>query len=749
MVRIEHDRGRVRAVGERYEWEWLAEDDLVSVRDTRGRMITSGRFQPSVLTKPVGDAGSVRAVPGRPVPPRVGDDCVTVSYEGVNGTARMTLTWRFDEHGMWLDPLTYETDAAEDVVSVVYFGEARADGVHPALESSHHVIPALSNGSGVSPIVQEDAKLRMTTCLGASAFSGPGLHQQWGLPAHYFCGFHRNAHLNAKGAMTDALSDAFCFGLAELPDGDFWLRIVDGSVSPWLFVGSDLWGHRRGPGSFTIGPRMLLTTGPTYHDAIRNYYRALLRERLIRSKATTNSDRKTEVALTPEFNTWGAQVARGLQPEQFSEPVLEAIYDELRLSGMRAGMFVVDDKWEGRYGVLAHDEDRFPHFEEFLQRVRDDGYLVGLWAAFLRCEDPSLVGLTHSHMLRRPDGTPFEISRHHSKYFIFDVTQPEVQRILRETARRFIRRYRPDLVKFDFGYELPALSSAAPMDLRWAGERLLQKGLEVIIDAMKEENPDLVVMYYGLSPLLADYYDLLSLDDLCRCVGDYDLAANRRIFLSGLCGEFGMPTYGSSGYDWASSPNIWFDSAAVGTVGSLHNFSGDETDGGPRPEWIAKYNGVTQALRRSCSFSIEPLDANLTSAAHGATASSWARHEGDNVTLVALRTRWLTCGDGTASYGDVLETDADVIVASQDAQDIRHAQELAIVPFGTGEVVLQRSDVSHAEVTEHYLAGGTATERIEIPSGRLRIPLRERAAGNKSVEWLHVLMGNHVGSQGK
>ena len=91
---------------------------------------------------------------------------------------------------------------------------------------------------------------------------------------------------------------------------------------------------------------------------------------------------------------------------------------------------------------------------------------------------------------------------------------------------------------------------------------------------MKEENPDLVIMYYGLSPLLLEHYDLHSPDDLVYCSGDYDLETNRRIFFSSLCGELGMPTYGSSGYDWESALDIWFDSAPSGSILEMAYYPG-------------------------------------------------------------------------------------------------------------------------------------------------------------------------------
>jgi len=513
----------------------------------------------------------------------------------------------------------------------------------------------------------------------------------------------------------------------------------DGCASPVVNLRGDLWGHIRGPGSLSLGSRMLMTLGTGYREAIRGYYRGLLDAGVIRSKEETNSARKTSVALTPEFNTWGAQVARNLDPQQFNERVLVDIYEEFKASGMRAGMFVVDDKWEGKYGTLRHSQEAFPNFEDVLRRVRDDGHLLGLWAALLRCEDPAELGLTHAHMLKGVDGEPLRLGNPGSGYYIFDFTQPTVQEVLREVAQGFVRRYRPDLVKFDFGYELPLTQVAAPEDMEWAGERLLKKGLEVIIGAMKEETPDLVVMYYGLSPLLLDYYDLHSVDDLFLCMGEYDLEANRRIFFSSLCGELGVPTYGSSGYDWPTAREIWFDSAVVGTLGSLHSFTGDEIASSPEPELIAKYNGLSKLLRRSCAFTVEPLDANIIGARCGGTSSSWARLEDGQVVLLALRTHGLR-GGGVGACNEVAKITASVVLASRDGEPLAKSPNLGVVPFGAGELVLRRQAPgdTHAEVTEHYLQGGAETSRVNIDNGFLRIPLRERLRDGRCVEWVEV-----------
>src|SRR2546430_9401572 len=89
--------------------------------------------------------------------------------------------------------------------------------------------------------------LNMTSWLGHGSFPGPGVLQQWGLPAGFFCGFHRNAPSNnLKGAMKELLSDAYCCGLAELPSGDLFFETRGGKHSPIVSFRSDLWGHLRG-----------------------------------------------------------------------------------------------------------------------------------------------------------------------------------------------------------------------------------------------------------------------------------------------------------------------------------------------------------------------------------------------------------------------------------------------------------------------------------------------------------------------
>ncbi len=730
----------VRVEQKSYTWEWSPADDRFRLLDKKGRVMTSGILQPAVIVQRGGNKQARKCVSGKPAEHSAKDGSATVSYAGVNGNGRLSVTWRFEDAALWLEPIVYDSPDNENIVALHYFAQGTGEAARPTLDNFYLILPGICESPGMSPIVTSDLGLNMTSWLGRGSSPTPGLLQQWGLPAHFFCGLHRNKSGAIKSSLTQYLSEAFCCGLAELPSGDLFLETREGRHSLIVSYRSDLWENLHGPGRLNLGAKLYWAVGPNYYEAIRAYYRGLVQAGVIQKK--TNSPRKKAVALSPQFNCWGAEVASEKEGAKLDEVALQSFYKDLKASGMKAGMFVIDDKWEGKYGNLEHSAERFPHFEEFREQVRADGLHFGLWAAFMRCQDPADLGLNISHMLRLADGKPLISGGGDSKYYILDFTQPEVEKMLQERARRFAERYKADLVKFDFGYELPPLSVAAPKDMKWAGERLMLKGLEVVVKGMREANPDQVVMYYCLSPLFVEYFDLHSPDDLFMAAGEYDFEANRRFFFSSLLGELGMPTYGSGGYDWVSMPEIWFDSALIGTLGSLNSFVGDEQDAMPTPERIAKYNGLCQVLRTSNCFTIEPVDADYLSVTRGAHSSSWARFESGELVGVALRTRRLNGQAGPVDFRDIVQTSASVVAASKTRDGLDKSAGLAVVPYGEGELVIQRSgrQASEAAVTEHYFGGNSKESRIEIREGTLRLPLRERDENGSPVEWIELVI---------
>lgn len=744
-----HDRGKsVRVEGNNYAWEWSQDTDQFRLLDKWGLHIASGKLQPAVLVQPAGAKGTRRAIAGKPARFDVHGNALTILYEGVNGSGTLLLTWRFEDEGFWLEPVIHESKSPEDIVSLHYFAQGEGDIARPDLHSTYIVLPGASETSALGPILYAAAKIDATFWVGRGWTSGPGILQAWGLPVHYFCGYHFSPYdftftptVKLPKLPPDELLNAFCCGLAELPGGDLLLEIKNGLASLIVSYRGDLWGQMRCPNRLTLGAKLYWTVGPNYYEAVRQYYRGLMQAGIIREKI--NSPKKNAVALAPSFCTWGEQAARERTSDKFDEPTLTAIYESMKASGIKVKLFSIDAIWEGKYGSLRHSLQRFPLFDEFLARLRADGRYLGMWSAFMRCEDPAELGLTTAHMLIKPDGQPYIIDYGEAdmkRFYVLDITQPEVQKVVRDLARGFIKRYRPDFVKFDFGYELPSLAAAAPKNMNWAGERLLLKAMEVIVKAMREENPDIVVMYYSLSPHYIDYFDLHSPDDLGFCAGDFELEANRRFFFSSLLGEIGMPTWGSSGYDWLTSPEIWFDSAVIGTLGSLGSFYGPVPEALATPARVAKYNGLSEVLRPSESFSIIPVDAAYHGPARGPHIPSWARVEKGEVVLVALRERCWDGQRGSGKFRSLVSTNTTVVAASKTEDGLARASRLAVVPYGDGELTIRREDPrpSVAHIKQHSFPGNLNESRIDIRDGVLHLPLRERDDRGSPVEWIEV-----------
>ncbi|MBI5381432.1 MAG: hypothetical protein HZA31_05990 [Opitutae bacterium] len=720
--RLSEANGVVRVEAAAYRWEWNQAKDTFQVFDAKDRPVVKGRLQPEIIVSTAANARQSQV--GRVAAHTTSADSLTVKYACANGTATASLTLRFDATAVWFDPVAYESTTAEDIVEVRYF----SDKEKPRMQCTFAVIPGIEDSAAISPIIAQKVNLNMTCWLGRGGGPYPGAHQQWGLPVHYFCGFERGKNYPSPGFLAEGLSDAFCCGLAELPAGDMFFQTLSGTHSVIISTRSDIWHHLRGPGKIALGAKLVFTFGADFRAATRAYYAKLVEAGIV--QIPQRSAHKEAVMAAPQFNTWGDQTAQRTIGDKLTDAALTSMHTRLRGLGLRPGMFVIDDKWEGTYGNLEHSATRVPQFEKFLGQLRQEGMYVGVWAAFMRCENPAELGLTLEHMLRDVNGKPFR----KNNYYLLDFTQPEVQRGLRERARRFIQRYHPDLVKFDFGYEIPSLALAAPRDMSFAGERMMAKGLEIIVEAMREENPDIVLMYYSLTPLLGRYIDLHSPDDLYVCPGEYDVEANRRFYFSSMLAEIGMPTYGSGGYDWESMPEIWFDSALIGTLGLLQPLGPDERGMSPTPAQIAKFNGLAQLLRPASRFRIEVKgDRPVFASTRAAHASSWARYEGALLTGVALRDRsWAEMG---------VEATAPLVLVTREAADIHAARQLRAVPYGQGEVKLQHAGPDGRVKLRTHLVGGAIEESAgALAKGVLQFAFAERGANAAPVEWIEITL---------
>ena len=160
--------GKVRAEGKNYTWEWSQNDDQWRLLDRKGRVITSGPLQPAVLVQP-GDTKDRRCVSGKLATKFLDGNQLAVVYENVNGSAKLSVTLRFDEDMFWVKPVVYESPSADDVVSLHYFAQGSGTEAAPRLESSYLIFPGISTSSAISPIVPPGMGLNLTSWLATAA----------------------------------------------------------------------------------------------------------------------------------------------------------------------------------------------------------------------------------------------------------------------------------------------------------------------------------------------------------------------------------------------------------------------------------------------------------------------------------------------------------------------------------------------------------------------------------------------------
>ncbi len=697
----------IEVVAAVYSWGWSPSTDEFVLADPDGRAILRSPLQPAVEA-----TGRPSPGPGRCVEHSIDGSRLRVRYEGVNHVDGLRITLRFESTHLILEQATYKPADDTAVVRIAWFARWSDSTMAPTGAAGVCVIPGGRQDPEQAIFPTADLEDHRFS-VGAFGLDVGTYHQQWALP-HYLVAAYNDG---------DAESGAACIGLGAPPAGSVLVRVHRGRFSYEINVRGDLWGNCRGPTPVRFDEPIVVAVAPDWYQAGLAYFDALHDEGYAPRR---KPDDVPAAAFLPQYDTWGDQGARRCFLQRFNEQHLREIYADFRASDLRSRLFVIDDKWEGQYGSLVHDPERFPHFTELLDEIRANGHEIGIWTAFPRCEDYEALGLTADAVLRTPDGTPFVQTQRNRSWYIFDPTNAAAAAHLADRARHLIGTYRPAMVKIDFGYEIPTPDVAAPHDLAYAGERLFQRFLEMVVGAMKEADPRVTVLYYCLTPLFARYMDLSGADDLWMSRGAYDAGFARRALLSSWCGAFGVVPYASSGYDWRSMREIWLDTAVIGTPGVIAPLAGDEYGDKLTPQLVAIYNGLTRITRQNPLYRARVFDGDLSDPTLGPRARTWARIEHGAAVVVTLRPG----ADGVARAPGVAQSDCPIVVASLTADGIGTSSSLGIVPFEAGSVAIEREDERRANARARLLSGRVAQfKSIRVEPGRVVVDVAPQVNG--------------------
>ncbi|MDE3096268.1 MAG: hypothetical protein KGK07_09740 [Chloroflexota bacterium] len=708
----------IEVVAAAYTWRWERASDEAVLADARARLVLAYPLQPCVEA-----TGRDAPGPGRCVDARIDGARLRVAYGGVNRVDALRLTLRFEAAYIVVEEVAYAPPDDAAVARLASFARWRDGAPRPAGRADTCVIPGGRQDpeQAIFPTAGlEDVRFSVG-CFGMDTGT---YHQQWALPHYVVACFNAGAG--------GAPSGAACAGLGAVPDGNVIASVDRGAFSYEVNVRGDLWGHRRGPREIVFDWPLLIAVAGDWYSAALAYFEALDAEGLLPERKAAVPD----AAFWPQYDTWGDQAARRCFLDRFDEEHLRAIYADFRRSGLRARLFVIDDKWEGVYGSLSHDEQRFPHFLSLLDEIRADGHEVGLWTAFPRCEDYRALGLGPESVLMTPGGAPYVVRERERSWYVFDPTDEAAAAHLASRARYLVETYHPALVKIDFGYEIPTPDVAGPHDPTAGGERLFARFLEVICGELKCADPRVAVLYYCLTPLFRDSIDQCGMDDLWMSRGAYDEGFARRALLASWCGAFGVVPYGSSGYDWKSAASIWLDTAVIGTPGVIAPLAGDEYGARLTPRLAALYNGVARISRRVSRYTVALFDAELRDPAAGPRARTWARVEDGRTTVIALRPG----ASGVARAAGLAEADCEAVVASLTDDDVREARAVGVVPFGAGSVRIARRDARRPRAVAHHLSGRPGPVGVRREAGAVVVDLAP-GDGEDPVELIELSFG--------
>ena len=199
---------------------------------------------------------------------------LTIHYTGVNGdSAELSRAVCLKMSGFWSEPAEYQTSHRRRRGALLLLRAGRNDRALPCIECDNFVIPGITSSCSMSPIIAgspSGSYLNGISYLGRGWSSDPEtvMTQQWGLPVHYFCGFHTTPYGFHRRRMwiSPAPRPRTCItpsaaGSRTCRRGDLMIDNFGGRASMYVNYRSDLWKQMRGPGrSATWAPA---STGPS------------------------------------------------------------------------------------------------------------------------------------------------------------------------------------------------------------------------------------------------------------------------------------------------------------------------------------------------------------------------------------------------------------------------------------------------------------------------------------------------------
>jgi len=393
---------------------------------------------------------------------------------------------------------------------------------------------------------------------------------------------------------------------------------------------------------------------------------------------------------------------------------------------------VLDDGWE-TWASSGNVHARFPDFAREIADMKKMGLEVGAWQSLGWIERPEEFGLGAGDLLCGADGAPrrvkWSMDPHSADntYYFPDPSSERTRSFLRERTHRVMRLLEPTILKLDFAYGIAPPDVAAPRDPALRGERCGAALMKIVAEAAREINPQVTIQYYGITPLLKAFTDMVALDDLGDC-GEMEGAGHGEWSIwASLAGLQGTAIMASSGYDWHQDEFVIMDTAIIGSSGSV--LPGTMPDGSPVPDrYICRRLAISRWQRHTRGWAPLWLDTEKGTLGRPPRVRNWGRlekWEGETRLVSVILQQG---GAADLGEGHAVKWTGRWAVISQDERSIFETGRLALIPFEAGAIELPYA-AEPREVRVVSRGGETLLKTWRWEGERLGIELAELGEG--------------------
>lgn len=267
-------------------------------------------------------------------------------------------------------------------------------------------------------------------------------------------------------------------------------------------------GHVRVDGEWS-SPRLVCTTAPDEYSAVQQYCDSL------RNSGTFPNHGRGPVHdwwLQPIFCGWGEQVSqerheggKGMAANWATQPNYERWLTTLEAHDINPGTVVIDDKWQGSYGLNDVDTAKWPDMQGFIAGQHRKARKVLLWLNAW-----SGQGLPPDECMLDADGVSLRV----------DPGNLAFRERFAAEVRYMLRDLDADGFKIDFTHLIPRGRASKSAGGLW-GLELMRQWFVLISDAAREAKPDAVLIAHAANPYLADMIDVLRLNDVAGLIDPY------------------------------------------------------------------------------------------------------------------------------------------------------------------------------------------------------------------------------------